>query len=171
MNNEPEKNEVSGETPNDSQAKPIHDELQDITKERDEYLNGWKRAKADLINYQKDESKRSEEILKYASLDTVKDLIPVLDSFDFALQALDKEGKAEKGMYMIRSQIEDILKRRGLERISVSPGDIFDTRIHEAVGEVSSSHPPGSIAEEVEKGYMLQGRVVRPVRVKLTKSL
>ena len=77
-------------------------ELEQLKKERDEYLNGWKRAKADLINYQKEEIQRLDEMAKYAKGSLVKDLIAVLDSFDLALAVLEKDGKAEKGFYMIK---------------------------------------------------------------------
>ena len=145
--------------------------------ERDDYLNGWKRAKADLINYKKDEAKRFEELIQFGSSDLIKDLIPVLDSFDLALAVLEKEGKREngstelttKGIYMIRSQIEDVLKKRGFERMTVSVGGEFDPNLHESVGEIESVHPPGSIVLEIERGYLLNGRVIRPARVKLSK--
>lgn len=146
------------------------EEFKKCQAERDEYLNGWKRAKADFINYQKDETKRLEEVLKFANWDLVKELIIVLDSFDLAIAALEKESKTEKGIYMIRIQLEDVLKKRGLERIVVSAGQKFDPALHEAVGEVESDKPSGTIVEEVEKGYLLNGRVIRPARVKLAKD-
>lgn len=150
--------------------KDLQEKLTACQKERDEYLNGWKRAKADLINYQKDEAKRFEEVLKFGSIDIIKDLIPVLDSFDLSLSVLEKEGKAERGLYMIRSQIEDVLKKRGLEKIVVVPGQKFDPNNHESVSEGESEHPAGSVAEVIENGYLLNGRVVRPARVKLSKN-
>lgn len=146
------------------------EKLEACRKERDEYLNGWKRAKADLINYQRDEVKRFEEVIRISATEMIKDFIPVLDNFDLALSVLEKEGKAERGMYMIRTQIEDALKKRGLERMAVSPGATFDPALHESIGEAESSQPPGTIAEEVERGYYLNGRVVRPARVKLSKQ-
>ena len=157
-------------------------------------MNGWKRAKADLINYQKEEVKRFEELIKFGNMDLIKDFIPVLDNFDLALTVLEKEGKAEKGIYphtnqgsvqapeqpekspfgvgvyMIRSQFEDILKKRGCEKIIVEPGGKFDPNIQEAIGEIESDKEAGTIALVVENGYTLNGRVVRPARVKLAKN-
>jgi len=150
--------------------KDFEERLEKCAKEKEDYLNGWKRAKADLINYQKDEAKRFEEILKFGNMDLTRDLIPVLDSFDLALTMLEREGKAEKGVYMIRSQLEDALKKRGLERVSVSLGQPFDPNLHESVGEIESEHTPGTIALEIERGYLLNGRVVRPARIKLAKT-
>lgn len=154
----------------DDNIQELIGKLDACMKEKDEYLNGWKRAKADLINYQKDEGKRFEEILKFGATDLVKDFIPVLDSFDLALTVLEKEGKAERGVYMIRTQLEDVLKKRGLERVAVSVGAPFDPNLHESIGEVEAGEPPGTIVEEVERGYYLNGRVVRPARVKLSKQ-
>jgi len=153
-----------------NEIEELNKKFEQCGKEREEYLNGWKRAKADLINYQKDEAKRFEEILKFGHIDLIRDFIPVLDSFDLALSVLEKEGKAEKGIYMIRSQMEDVLKKRGVERIIVTVGALFDPNLHESIGEVESNEPAGSIALEVERGYLLNGRVIRPARVKLSKS-
>ncbi len=150
--------------------KPEKSELDKIKEQAEEYLNGWKRAKADLINYQKDEQKRFEEFAKFANAALIKDLISVLDSFDLALAVLEKDGKADKGVYMIRGQLEDIMKRNGLERMPESTGNAFDPSLQEAVGEVESDKPAGTVIEEVEKGYRLSGRVIRPARVKISKS-
>jgi molecular chaperone GrpE len=150
--------------------KPMEsDDLLKCQKERDEYLDGWKRAKAELLNYKKDEAKRFEAVIKLANEGLVKDLLVVLDSFDLGLDALEKEGLAQKGIYLIRSQLEDILKSYGLERIAVSPGQVFDPARQEAIVEVESDKPAGTVIEEVGKGYLLNGRVIRPARVKVAK--
>lgn len=147
------------------------DELSELEKYKalsDEYLSGWKRAKADLANYQKDESKRFEEVIKFANKDFVKDIIVVLDSFDLAIASLGD--KAEKGFMMIRAQLADNLKKNGLEQIKIASGDDFDPARHEALLAIESEYPPGSVVEEVERGYVLHGRVVRPARVKISKE-
>lgn len=147
------------------------DELLKCQKEKEEYLDGWKRAKADLINYKKDEAKRFESVIKFANESLVKDLILVLDSFDLALSALQNEAdaKKEKGLYLIRQQLEDILKLSGLERIIISVGQPFDPSLQEAVSEVESDKTSGTIIEEVERGYLLNGKLIRPARVKVAK--
>jgi len=147
------------------------DELSKCQKERDEYLDGWKRAKADLINYKKDEAKRFEAIVKFSNESLVRELINVLDSFDLALVALENEAdlKKERGLYLIRQQLEDILKQNGLERIIISVGQPFDPALQEAVAEVESDKPLSTIIEEVERGYLLNGKLIRPARVKVSK--
>lgn len=141
-------------------------ELDKTKSERDEYLNGWKRAKADLINYQKDESKRLRDAMSYGSETVMRDLILVLDSFNLASMA----GKEDEGTKAIRNQLSDVLKRHGLEKMKLSPGDAFDPNLHESLGEMEIELPPGTVAVEIEAGYLLNGKVVRPARVKLVKQ-
>jgi len=147
------------------------DELSKCQKERDDYLDGWKRAKADLINYKKDEAKRFEAIVKFSNEALIKELINVLDSFDLALVALEVEEdkKTQKGLYLIRQQLEDILRQNGLERIIVSVGQSFDPALQEAVATIELDKPSGTIIEEVERGYLLNGKLIRPARVKVSK--
>ncbi len=176
---------------NDKQngAEPVpQEELEKCRKERDEYLAGWQRAKADFINYKKDEMRRIEELARYQNEDIILDLITVMDNFDLTLEVLAKFKEAptsaggdgvgvptpkavgmEKGIYMIRTQIEDLLRQRGLSRIELKPGDPYDPAIAEAVAEGEGEHPPGSVLEIVEVGYKLFDKVIRPARVKVVK--
>jgi len=147
-----------------------NNELEKVKKERDEYLDGWKRAKADFINYKKEELSRFEEMAKYSNEDLIEEMITVLDNFDLGLAALEKSGPIEKGIYMIRTQIEDILKRRGLKKINVRIGDLFDPNLSEAIAEVESEKPPETIIEIIEPGYRLSEKIIRPTRVKVSKS-
>ena len=154
----------------DDSVKKEESELEKCRQERDEYLNGWKRAKADLINYQKDEAKRFEEIMQYATEAMVRDLIPVLDSFELGIAALEKNGPVDKGVYIIKTQLEEALKKKGLEKIKVSAGDAFDPAKHESIGVVTiEGIESGKIGEVIESGYALNEKVVRPTRVKLSK--
>lgn len=146
------------------------EKLAKIEKERDEYLAGWQRAKADFINYKKEEISRLEEIAKYGNEDLIRELITILDNFDLGLAALEKSGPIEKGIYMIRAQIEDILRRRGLEKINIKVGDPFDPNHSEAIVEIESEKPPESIVEIIEPGYSLNNKLIRPARVKISKS-
>ncbi len=149
-------------------------ELEKLQKEKEEYLNGWKRAKADLINYQKDEAKRFEEIVNYSREMVIGDLVAVLDSFELALRAEPNND----GLQRIKIQLEDSLKKYGLEKIKVSPGDALDTNLHESIGEIevkdaesgkTYSIDSGQVAAEVSSGYKLKNKVIRPARVKLSK--
>ena len=143
---------------------------EDKDKLAEEYLNGWKRAKADLINYKKDETKRLEDAIKFGNEFLIRDLITILDSFNLAISALEKTGAVDKGIYLIKSQLEDALKRHGLEKLVVSAGEPFNPATQEAITEVeSSTMSPGQVVEEVEAGYTLNGKIIRPARVKVAK--
>lgn len=144
--------------------------LAEVEQQRDEYLAGWQRTKADFINYKKEEMKHMEDVARYGNESLIKDLIGVMDNFDLGLRSLEKAGPVEKGIYLIRSQIEDILKKRGLEKVSVKPGDEFDPATAEAMAEVPSDKPEGTIVEEVEPGYKLGDKVLRPARVIISKG-
>src|ERR1700680_5080957 len=97
--------------------KKLKELLERSEAEKEQYLGGWQRAKADYLNYKKEEQVRLSEIAKYTNEDLLREMVTVLDNFDLGLQALEKVGPVEKGVYMIRAQIEDILKKRGLEKI------------------------------------------------------
>ncbi|HEY4525742.1 MAG TPA: nucleotide exchange factor GrpE [Candidatus Paceibacterota bacterium] len=157
--------------------------------ERDEYLAGWQRAKADLINYKKEEFKRLADAARYQLEDAIYDLLSVLDNFDLAISAMEaikmKQAPTpvgdgvgaptasvgvEKGIYLIRTQLEDALKRRGLARIAASPGDDFNPGIMEAVAVAESDGPPDKVVEVIEMGYKIHEKILRPARVRVSKK-
>ncbi len=150
-----------------AKLKKLREELKQCAAERREYLEGWQRAKADLINYKKDEAKRFDELLKFAAEGVIAEVVPVLDSFDLALQH-DMPKEVEKGIVMIRSQLEDILRRRGLE-VMQPLGQKFNPEFHESLGELESEREEGVVVEVLQHGYLLNGKVVRPARVKISK--
>ncbi len=151
-----------------AKLKKLREELKKCMAERREYLEGWQRAKADLINYKKDEARRFDEFLKFAAEGVIVEVVPVLDSFDLALQhQMPKE--VERGIVMIRSQIEDILRRRGLEVVQPL-GQKFDPAMHESLGEVEFEGEEGRVIEVLQQGYLLNGKVLRPARIKISKS-
>lgn len=145
------------------------DELAKCREERDQYLAGWQRAKADFQNYKKDEMKRLQDVARYANEELIREFIGVLDNFDLGIRALERSGNVEKGVYMIRTQIEDTMRRYGVERIPSMIGKPFDPEVAEAIGEGdppdSGGIPPGNVMDEIEPGYRLHDRVLRPARV------
>ncbi|TSA46455.1 nucleotide exchange factor GrpE [bacterium] len=146
------------------------EDMEKLQKERDEYLDGWKRAKADLINYKKEEVGRLENFAKFSNEVIISDLTSVLDSFELGLSMITENDPARKGVIIIKSQLEDLLRKHGLERIQVKRGSPLDTNLEEAVGEINAAEPPGTIAEEVSSGFKLHGKVIRPARVKISKG-
>lgn len=154
----------------EQRLKEAEEALLKCTAERDEYLDGWKRAKADYANYKREESERFASWGKMANESLVADLLLVLDSLNVGLSMVSGETAESRGMSLIKVQLEDVLRRYGLEKIEAPPGKEFDPSREEAVGEEESDFPEGSVAVELEKGYALGGRILRPAKIKVSKS-
>jgi len=154
------------------EIKEKNKELEQCRKEKDDYLAGWQRARADFLNYKKEQNKRVEEVLRFANLDLILKLLPVLDNFDLIERKLSEKLKSDenvKGVLQIKIQILDFLKNQGIEEIK-SAGEKFDPNFHEAIEEVEvKDKESGVVAEEIQKGYRLYGRVIRPTKVKVSK--
>ncbi len=141
-------------------------ELSACAKEREEYLAGWKRAKADFVNYQKEELTRAEELVKFSNAELLRQLLEIADSFDLAVKGLAPDAGREARI--IQAQFESFLTRHGMEPIAAF-GEQFNPAFHEAVAEVESEKPGGVVVEEMARGWKLHGRVIRPSRVKISK--
>lgn len=148
------------------EARELREALAACEKERDEYLNGWRRAKADLANFKKEEARRAEIVIKFSTEELLNELLSVMDSFDRAI-ASEPEGQTN-GLQQVRSQLATLLKRQGVEEIQ-SDGTNFNPALHEAIQEVESDTAPGTIIETIEKGWKLHGKVLRASRVKVAK--
>lgn len=144
-------------------------ELEKCKRERDEYLAGWQRAKADFSNYQKDEARRSEEFAKFALASFMLELLSILDSFDVALNQTQNEAE-RMGLKLIKSQFMSALAKYGLEPISTQKGEKFDPELHEAIAHEPSDQPEDTILEELQKGYTLHNRVLRSSKVKVASK-
>lgn len=146
--------------------------LEECQKQKDEYLAGWQRARADFINYKKEEIERIEEILKYVGEEFILKMLPILDNFDLIEKKLPENLKKDdnvKGILQIKTQILDFLKNQEVEEIKCL-GKKFDPNFHEAVETVESDNAEsGTILEEVQKGYTIYGRLLRPAKVRVTK--
>ena len=143
-------------------------DLEDAKAKCEEYLNGWKRERADFMNYKKDEMERISNLAKYANEEIILNLLPVLDNICLAEEHLKDEGISQ-----IKKQFLDLLKKEGIEPIETI-GKQFDVNIMEAVGETASAEGSGesrgeTVAEEVQQGYTLHGKLIRPARVKVVK--
>lgn len=161
---------------NDEQALPeptveeLKQQLEEAIVQRDEYLNGWQRSKADFMNHKKEEAKHLDDIAKYGSEKIIKELLSLLQIFDLAIVDMKKNGVEDKGISLIRSQFEDVLKKRGVEKIELKPGDMFDPATAEAMMEVEAESPPGSIVEIMEPGYKLHDKVLWAAKVSISKD-
>lgn len=143
-------------------------ELAACRKERDEYLDGWKRAKAELLNFKKEEEERIRFLTSIIQAELVSEIIPVLEGFNKGLELWPGDGDEKKGMRLVFQKFEEVLKKLGLESFSPEIGSPFDPATSECVA-VSDSGPPDTITEIMEKGYSLKNRVIKPARVKVAK--
>lgn len=152
--------------------KKLREKLKKCEAERMEYLTGWQRAKADLINARKrDESDRAE-FTKFANERLIESLIPVLESFDLAMGNKEAWEKADKnwrtGVEYIYSLLKKALSESGLEEVNPI-GKPFDHNRDEAAEYVSvdSKNEHHKIMSVVQKGYILNGKTLRPPKVKV----
>jgi len=147
-------------------------ELEKCEREKEEYLAGWQRSRADFLNYKKEEMERMGEALKYAGKEVILNILPALDSFELAEKNLTAELKDDekiKGLLKIKEQILSALTRQGIEKIKTD-GEKFNPELHEAIEEVEiEGQETGVVVEELQKGYMMNGRVLRPAKVKINK--
>jgi molecular chaperone GrpE len=160
-------------------AIPEHDELSELkealaTKEKESKDNyeRYLRALAELDNYKKRAARDKADIIKYGKEDLIKDIVPFLDSLDRALAHTDA-GDAQTfkdGIVLIQDQLLCCLKKHGVERIE-SVGSDFDPNFHEALMQMESAdHQDNQVVSEMEKGYLLNGRLIRPSRVCVCKK-
>ncbi len=144
----------------------LREKLAACEKERGEYLAGWQRARADLVNARKEDAKRLAEREKELRENLVAELVPVLDALDAALSA-GAQGDWRRGVEQIRSQIFAILARAGVEPFDPAAGEPFDPAVHESVGltETPEGEMDGSIASVLQRGYRSSRGVIRPAKV------
>ncbi len=131
------------------------------------------RSAADFENARKRLSREREEFVKYALEDLIYNLLPVLDNFNFALSHIsgndDKTKSMREGFLLIQKQLLQIMSERGVKPIDSPVGKPFDPHLHEAVGSmIDKEKPEGSIVEEVQTGYELNGKLLRPAKVKIS---
>ncbi len=135
--------------------------------ERKNALDSWKRCQADFENYKKSQAEHQEEFRKYAKMDVIEQILPVVDNFEMSLAHVpekSKENKWVEGIVYIKKQLEDVLKQNDIEEIQVKTGDKFDPEIHEAIGGEGKKQV---IKKIIQKGYKLNGRIMRAARVEV----
>ena len=143
----------------------LEEQVAALEAERDEHLNDLKRVAAEFENYRKRVLRDQESLVARAHERLVKELLPVLDDLDRALDAARDAGtrSVEDGVRLVHKELADALAREGLSEIETNGR--FDPHVHEALLSQPSEAEEGSIIEVVQKGYKLGDRVVRPARV------
>src|SRR6201985_3179132 len=162
-----EKDSASGQ-----QAASGPSELQRLRAERDQLFDRLVRLQAEFDNYRKRSAKESADFRDFAGSDAAKALLPVMDSFNLALKnANARPEDLRKGVELIYKQLQDVLQKLNVERIPAQ-GELFDPRVHEAIEMVESDAAPDQhVLEELQPGYRIKGRLLRPAMVRGAKKV
>jgi molecular chaperone GrpE len=157
------------EQPGDEQQ-PVEDEIVALAKERDDYLDSLQRLKAEFDNYRKRVARDQQELAARAHERLVKELVPVLDDLERALEAAaeHEEGKLEDGVRLVHRSLADALAKEGLAEIEAA--GTFDPHTQEALLSQPSDAEEGSVIQVLQKGYSLGDRVLRPARVVISSG-
>ena len=145
---------------------PALDPLAAVTAERDEYLDLVQRVQADFENYRKRSVREQERLVAHAHERLVRELLPILDDLERALEAAERHAEAQRveGVKLVEKSLRASLAKEGLAEIDTDGP--FDPHVHEALlTQPSDASAPGSILEVVQRGYRVGDRVVRPARV------
>jgi molecular chaperone GrpE len=154
------------------------EELEDLkakAAKADENWDKYLRAAAELDNYRKRVAREKEELARFTSERIVTALLPALDNLERAIDAAQKHAAEDspllEGITQVYNQFRRSLAEFGLQEMEVHAGDPFDANFHEAVSHVASAeYPEGHVIEQLQRGYKLADRLVRPARVVVSKG-
>lgn len=155
----------------DEDAAALKAQVESLTAALEEKDNRVKRLQADFENFRRRTSKEREELANVVTQDLLKSMLPILDNFDRAMAAEQKDNESfQKGVEMIYTQLHETLKNDGLEPIETE-GQKFDPNFHQAVMRVENPDlEDDTIAQELQKGYIVKGRVIRPSMVQVVSN-
>jgi molecular chaperone GrpE len=151
----------------------LQKELAEARAKAHEYLDGWQRARAEFANYKKRQEQQSADLRAFATVDLIRKLLPIQDDFERAIKTLP-EGIAHmtwiEGVMLIHRKLQLILESEGLKAIEIKKNDPFDPSLHEAIShDEAEGVESGHIIEELQKGYKIGDRVIRPALVRVAK--
>ena len=157
-------------TPSEKTVSELEERVALLEKERDEYLNDLKRVAADFENYRRRAARDQESLVARAHERLVKELLPVLDDLERALEAAaeHEEAKLEEGVRLVHRELSQALAKEGL--VEIETNGRFDPHVHEALLSQPSKADEGTVIEVIQKGYRLGDRVLRPARVVISQG-
>ena len=159
---------TSADPQNAADMPSIEDLQRDLAAVHDRLL----RTAAEFDNYRKRIDRERRDLSEYAASDLLSDLLPIIDNLERALMTpgVADDDPFRRGVELIHKQMLDLLRKRGARPIEAT-GAMFDPKFHNAViHEESSEHPDGEVIQELQRGYMLGDRLLRPAMVKVAKS-
>ena len=160
---------------NDQDPQPQHDEtqpdpLEELRRERDALQDRLLRTAAEFDNYRKRMDRERRDLAEYTAGEVITELLPIIDNLERALQASAPDDPLRKGVELIHKQMLDMLRKRGVTPIEALGAD-FDPNFHQAViHEESAQHREGEVMEELQRGYVVGDRLLRPAMVKVAKT-
>jgi molecular chaperone GrpE len=171
---EAETEKVEEEPEELSELEKLQKELEEAKTQAAEYLDGWQRAQAEFSNYKKRQEAERAQVRAFANADLLRKLLPIVDDFERAATTLPSDLAHLtwcEGIFMIRRKLDGVLESEGVKPIETE-GQSFDPRYHEAVTyEEVPGYEEGQIIGEVQRGYILDERVLRPALVRVAKAL
>ena len=152
-----------------SELQQVKEQLVVLQAELDEQKDRYLRLQADYDNYRRRTQKEKSELSIQVTQDLIADLLPVVDNFERALAATGQDADSIRaGVEMVNRQFVSILEQNGLEAINTEDAQ-FDPNFHQAVmREENTEKPDGTILQELQKGYMVKGKTIRPSMVKVS---
>ncbi|NQT06452.1 MAG: nucleotide exchange factor GrpE [Candidatus Omnitrophica bacterium] len=142
-------------------------------RKSDEYYDKWLRLQAEVENTRKRLNKEKEEFIKFANEDIIMRLLPIIDNFDRALASIRHTEESDavlEGVKLVQKELHSLFKDYGVEAVK-SIGEKFDPHVHEAIAVVETDdHQEDTVVEEIQTGYKLNGRLLRPSVVKVSKK-
>jgi molecular chaperone GrpE len=160
----------SNETDSTSAESVSREEFERLQKERDSLFDRLARLQAEFENFRKRNAREQAEFREYATAEAAKNFLPVLDNFNLALKINASDQNLRQGVELIRKQMEEVLAKMGVEAIPAE-GEQFDPRLHEAIEMVDTTEVPDhQIIEELQRGYRVKDRLLRPAMVRVARN-
>lgn len=151
------------------QAESQPDPVEELRREKDALQDRLLRTAAEFDNYRKRIDRERRDLAEHTASEVVAELLPIIDNLERALAAASDTDPLRKGVELIHKQMVDLLRKRGVKPIEALGAD-FDPNFHQAViHEASSDHREGEVMEELQRGYLLGERLLRPAMVKVAK--
>ena len=152
------------------EASGVEAELQKLKAERDSLLDRLARAQAEFENARRRAAKEQQDFRDFATVDVIKTLLPVVDSFERALQSKSAAGDFRSGVELIYKQLQDALAKLGVQLIAAK-GKAFDPHVHEAIEMVETPDAADhEVLEEWQRGYKYKDRLLRPAMVRVAEN-
>lgn len=151
------------------EATAAEQERLQLRAELGEMKDRWMRTQADLENFKRRATKEKQDALRFGSEHLLRDLLPVIDNLHRALAHAKSEDPIVAGVHMVLKGIDEVFERHGV-KVVPARGTTFDPNLHEAISHVESEHPPNTVIDEHQRGYVLHDRLLRPALVTVGKG-